>query len=71
MQELVARVVLARHKLFAIGIQMSPPEGLRYELLENGKLSRFIFSGGEVVTEVDANCVFRIIRTAVPETSGH
>jgi RHS repeat-associated protein len=31
------------------------PEGLRYELLENGKLSRFIFSGGEVVTEVDAN----------------
>jgi RHS repeat-associated protein len=31
------------------------PEGLRYELLENGKISRFIFSGGEVVTEVDAN----------------
>ena len=31
------------------------PEGLRYELLENGKLSRFIFSGREVVAEVDAN----------------
>ena len=31
------------------------PEGLRYELLENGKLSRFIFSGREVVAEVDTN----------------
>ena len=31
------------------------PEGLRYELWENGKLSRFIFSGREVVAEVDAN----------------
>ncbi|HOV28159.1 MAG TPA: RHS repeat-associated core domain-containing protein [Pseudobacteroides sp.] len=31
------------------------PEGLRYELYENGKVSRFIFSGREVVTEVDDN----------------
>jgi YD repeat-containing protein len=30
-------------------------EGLRYELYENGKVSRFIFSGREVVTEVDAD----------------
>ena len=30
-------------------------EGLRYELYENGKFSRFIFSGREVVTEVDAD----------------
>ena len=30
-------------------------EGLRFELHENGKVSRFIFSGSEVVTEVDAD----------------
>ncbi len=31
------------------------PEGLRYELYENGKVNKFIFSGREVVTEVDAD----------------
>ncbi|NLP15192.1 MAG: RHS repeat-associated core domain-containing protein, partial [Clostridium sp.] len=30
-------------------------EGLRFELNENGKVSRFIYSGSEVVTEVDAD----------------
>jgi len=31
------------------------PEGLRYKLYENGKVIWFIFSGREVVTEVDDN----------------
>jgi hypothetical protein len=31
------------------------PEGLRFEVYENGNLNRFIFSGRDVVAELDGN----------------